>query len=454
MFFFDDSPDISGEQRIADNTTKCQEFYVMKKRNFPEITQTLVSIATHLTAIVTTYRIGKVFLKDDFVDFNAYFDFTGTLIRGVNPYLLENLSLNWADPPIVFPGYTAFMLPLTLFPLNVAKLIFLSINVLLPAILFYLLFRITNLANSSEKVQFAPVRSGFLLTTLIFMNTIPYTACIKHGQISMIISTMLIVTLLSKSIYAKILYFSLAAALKYSMIPLYGMMLFIKRKFLLCITAFAMFLIWAIVPIFFGHNLQDLYNNYISTLNKQLVIGGFNTFPVSGYNMLQPDFFKMGQLCTAIKLTFLALFFTATVINRKQKQIGLHLLLLVSTITMVISYHRVYDMVFALPIILVLINIYLRKKRYFDTIILSCFVGYFLIPETIVFKFAGFVGKMFTENPIIYSTDFASYENIFPLTPIVCLLLAMYSFWLFCKESLFLNKEKDGIITGFEIGNL
>ncbi|MEA2011804.1 MAG: glycosyltransferase family 87 protein [Verrucomicrobiota bacterium] len=378
-------------------------------------------------------RLVKICGRDVFNDFNAYYDVVDAIVRGLNPYDLTNLNLKWVDPPIVFPGYTIFLLPFVLINLNIAKYAFLFLNVILSSIIFYSLFKKAGFINKpfdKNNLSFP----GFLISLFAFMNSVPYLACLKHGQISIVISTCLIILFTLKKSWQKIILFSVAAALKYSMLPLYAVLLFVKRKFFLCIASFIVFILWALIPIFFGHNLIVLYTEYLFTLHEQLVGGGFNSFAISGYNMLQFDFIKIGWICSIVKLSFAGAFVFVMIKNYKTKKIGLHLLLTVATITMIISYHRVYDMVFVLPLVLLLINLYMKEKKWKHAGILSVFILFFLIPESLLFKISNIIGSAIGENSLIYLNSFGTYNEMFPITPLITAILAIYSLYLFFTQ--------------------
>ena len=126
--------------------------------------------------MITLFRLGKVFTRDVFNDFNAYYDVSRTIINGLDPYKLENLSLKWVDAPIVFPGYVSFFFPFVMFDLDTAKYLYLALNIILGAWLGVILFR------PLFKINWGKIRNPdkstffFFLTIFLFMNS----ASISH----------------------------------------------------------------------------------------------------------------------------------------------------------------------------------------------------------------------------------------------------------------------------------
>ncbi|OXU16086.1 hypothetical protein SMSP1_00255 [Sedimentisphaera salicampi] len=385
---------------------------------------------TGLFGLLAALRLIKVVINESaFIDFLAYYDITKTIRNGVDPYILENLSLQWGEPPIVFPGYTAIFFPFTFFSSVAAGYVFLVLNVIITVILFYLLFRKTGLINSDKKDL---LDSGFLLTLFVFMSSTPYFASVNHGQSTVIVTFFLISILFIKPFYLKVLFFGAAAALKYSMLPLYGLALFFKKRYRLCIFSFVLFLLFAAVPLLFGHNLIELYSSYSETLVLWVSKGGFNTFPVSGYNMIHLDFIAVKWLQVSAKIFCAALFFYALFLTRKDKKISMHLMFFITSLTMLISYHRLYDLVFVLPFALYLINIYVREGKFFKAAVTSGFIGFFIIPESIIYTAADFLGSFVKGNSAIHLTSFNGnqYENMFPVLPAACIFLTIWAFYL------------------------
>ncbi|AQQ08902.1 hypothetical protein L21SP3_00695 [Sedimentisphaera cyanobacteriorum] len=392
----------------------------------------LVYCATGLFGFIALARLVKVLIKDrNFIDFLAYYDVSKTVRTGLNPYILENLSHQWGEPPMVFPGYSALFYPFTFLSSDAAGYVFLLLNAVIAVGLFYLLFKKKGLMNKGKT---GLLDSGFLLSLFVFMSSTPYFASINHGQSTIFVSFFLISLLLIRPFYLKVIFFAAAAVLKYSMLPLFGPVLFLKKRHKLCICSFVLFLVFGAVPMVFGHNLIELYSSYVDNIFYWVNIYGFNSYEGGGYNMLQLDFIAVKWLQISAKTLCGAIFIYSLYLSRKDKDISMHLIFLTACLTMLISYHRLYDLVFILPFALYLINIYLRKQEFFKAAVTAGFVGFFIVPESIIYRAAEFLGSFVKGNSIVYLTSFngaQQYQHMFPVYPIVCIFLSIWAFYLF-----------------------
>jgi len=388
------------------------------------------SIFIFILLIITLFRLGKIYQRTIFNDFNAYYDVSKTILQGLDPYNLNNLSLSWVDPPIVFPGYISFYIPFAIIDLNIAKYIYLSLNITLGLLLAIILFK--NLINVNKANILKPDRSTCFLAIAIFtfLNSTPFLTCLKHGQTSILLAFCLFAIIERPSCTAlSYFYMSMAAVLKYSIMPFYGIILFCKQHFRLCIISFLLFIAWAIVPILFGHNIPQLYIQYFTVL-KQQISGGFNSFPISGYNMIQLDFFKIPFLGASLKLIFIIIFFHLLYKGIKQKNIGLNFMFMTMCVTMITVYHRVYDMVLIMPLLIMVSITLLKDKKIPETIIAMFFIIFFMLPESIVFAISNTIGQITGNNPIVYISKFLYWKTIFPILPINVLILSTFSVYL------------------------
>jgi len=402
--------------------------------------------------VITIFRLGKIYTRTIFNDFNAYYDVSKTILHGVDPYKLENLSLRWVDPPIVFPGYVSFYIPFVLFDLDIAKYLYLSFNIILGFMLAFILFQRVITRDELHKFKNDKSTCFFVFAIFAFLNSTPFLTCLKHGQTSIILAFCLLLLLVRKSSNNIFSYFlmSTAAVLKYSIMPFYGIMLFCKQQFKLCIIGFVLFLFWAIIPIFFGHNLVMLYTQYISVLKSQ-ISGGFNSFPVSGYNMIQLDCFKISSIGLFFKGVFVLIFFHLLIKNIKKQEIGLNFVFMTMCVTMIIVYHRVYDMAIIMPLLIMVAIVLWKDKKFTQTVIATAFILFFMLPESIVFTVANILGQAVGENDLFYLSSFMQWKTIFPLLSVILFLISLFSAYLcyYVEEKFyfaFVKKEKKLIL--------
>ena len=389
-------------------------------------------LGTVLLALLTLLRFGKLFTRNVFNDFNAYYDVSQAIIKGVDPYNLANLSLKWVDPPIVFPGYVSFFAPFVIFDLDIAKYLYLILNILLGITVGIILFKHVLQLEKKDLKSLNKNSFFFVLALFAFLNSAPFLTCLKHGQTSILLAfSMLFIIATSKAGIFSYFLMSTAAVLKYSIMPFYGILLFCKRHFILCLGSFFLFLFWGIIPAFFGHNLGELYSKYISVLKEQIA-GGFNSFPISGYNMIQLDCFKIPFLGLGLKLVFVGIFFVLLYKNIKRKVIGVNFMLFSMCVTMIIAYHRVYDMVLVIPLLIMVLITLIQAKKVPQAAIAAIFILFFLLPETIVFSISNLIGGLIGENSVVYLSSFNHWKTIFPILPLTVLGLSIFTVYLCC----------------------
>jgi len=388
-------------------------------------------IVVFFLSAVTAFRLGKVYTRDVFNDFNAYYDVTKTLVHGLSPYNLDNLSLHWVDAPIVFPGYLALFWPFVFFDLDVAKYLYLSLNIILGVILAITLFKKILHINTASFFSDGKSRYIFILAIFIFLNSAPFMTSLKQGQTSILLAFSLFMLISSRSSFRVWRYFlmSAAAVLKYTIMPFYGIILFVRKEFKVCILGFFLFCIWGALPFLFGHNLFSLYAEYIDVLRSQ-VGGGFNSFPISGYNMVQLDCFKIPFIGMVLKLVLISLFVYIFVKRIKRKGIGLNFMFMAMCLTMIIVYHRVYDIAIIMPLLIMVSITLFEGRRWAEGFISLCFVLFFLLPESVVFRVADMIGKIIGPNKVLYLSSFTKWKNIFPIFPMVLLAMTLFSLYL------------------------
>ncbi|MFC1478048.1 glycosyltransferase 87 family protein [Candidatus Margulisiibacteriota bacterium] len=392
----------------------------------------IITLGTFYDVITTVNRE-----KDIAWDFFAYYEVTDNIVQGNNPYNTDNFTvpgLIWKAPPIVNPGYTLFFLPYTLLKPHTAKLVFLLINIFLGVGIILLVFARMRLLKPKD--LFNPDKNTLLavVSIFIFLNSTPFIYTLITGQSLLLILACLILVLFSGDLWMRIAAFSISAVFKYSLLPLLGIWLLIKKRFALCVGGFLLFILWGLVPLFFGYDLGALYGNYLANLIANMSAEGLNTFRISGFDMLQFDFLNCSFTNAAVKLILIGIAFWAMLGERKKTGISINLLFLLGCVTMIISYHRLYDLIIILPILLILWNNSFRKGQWLQFSITGLFLLFFLIERTYIIVFANWLGGLIGPNPVLVLNTHKQFSTIFPVYPIVMFLMAAYSVYLFLKE--------------------
>jgi hypothetical protein len=406
-----------------------------------------------LLACLAGLRIFFVARSTEFVDFRAYYDMTWAMLRGENPFIIANLRVwNWAEAPIFYPGAAPIFLPLMGFGIDTAKYIFLAVNIIAGIVLMLIVLgRFGLWENTGTQAQ--KIRSGEILPLiliLLFLGSTPFIACLRHGQICTVASIILCTVLFYSDKVRGGILLGLTAMMKYSMITVSAPVILIRRNGLpVCVIGFSIFLIAGLFPLISGGNLTETYMSYYNEMNRQMV-HGFNTYAESGYNMLHADLIAIPPLRTALKISVLVATFIV-IIRTRHKELGIPEMLLIASSTMIISYHRLYDLVLVLPFLLAGIPYYWKKGGFSASVIMMVLVTALMIPENTVYGLSSAIGGIYPNNGIFCLSRFRNFQHILPLYPFVtlaificALLLCFRRPWDACVAAAGTNESTNG----------
>lgn len=385
-------------------------------------------IAATILRLVTTYQHNAL------VDFVCYLDCTMALLKGLDCYKVSNLVLHkWDDPLIVYPGMTLYFIPWTFMNVKISTLIYYILTVFITAASFVFIFKITGLL---QKINFRnPDKYTFLffISGVLFLNSSPVMMCLRHGQSPTWIILGILLFFYFKNPYAKTLTFGMVALMKYSMITILAPLLFVKRYYAICIYAFVIFATLSLYLVFCGFDPIQYYFHYIQVLTEN-IDRGYNSFAISGYNMLQIEFFKNDVLNKSCKLLLAVLTLYILFTERKRTGIGLNLLLLVFCISMLLSYHRFYDAGIIVLLLLVKMNFLFKKKDWLNVSICATFCLFYLIPLDAILQVSNYLGSYSILNKIFYTCTFKKqYLHLLPVLSWSVIALTCYAFYLYKK---------------------
>jgi len=373
------------------------------------------------------WRLAGIFGDAVFVDFLAYYDVTRAIALGVNPYDLKNLTAyDWAEAPIVYPGYVTMFWLLTQLPIKTASQVFLLINVILCGWLMAAVFFRTGLMTRRSWLRPDRAQVLFMVSCACLFFSSPCMAALRHGQSSIIIAACLLWVVWPGRAWSGGLVLALAAVLKYTMLPLLVLALLVKRRWLACLISLVIFVLLSLAPLLFGHNPVQLYTSYVQELTKQTGTG-FNTFAVSGYNMVTLDFLQSKTAATAVKILFLLIAVWAIWHERKDRGFGLNFLLLLCCVSMLVVYNRLYNMVFIEVLLLVKINLCLMRGNYWSVPVPSCFILVLLMPLSMVLRSANELGEIAMDNSMVHLSSYGDMTTIFPTLSLLMLAITLYA---------------------------
>ncbi len=375
-----------------------------------------------------------IYHKEIQIDFTSFVACAYALCRGQDFYAVENMPYyEWTDPIIVFPGMLLFYIPFTFMDIETARMIHFIASMVAVGFIYVWIYRLSGLLDRLNFKKPDLHTLLFFVGFFLFFNSSPVLMTLRHGQQPVWIMLALLLFFTFSNRYGRTTLFGLSTILKYSMYSLFAPALWIKKQYYICLSAFVLFVVLCCYPVLFGYNLIDLYRQYVDVMVK--VVGkGFCSFKISGYNMLQIDFFQMSWLNSLGKLLFAGIFCPILWKEWKKEHIGLNFILVLLCFTMLLSYHRLYD---NLPIMLLLIvktHFLVYRKDWLNVCICSVFLLFYLIPLSMIFMVSNAVGSALPAlNHYILLTRFAPYEHLLPIPSISQIILTIYAYYLYIK---------------------
>ncbi|MCC6797400.1 MAG: DUF2029 domain-containing protein [Candidatus Hydrogenedentes bacterium] len=370
-------------------------------------------------------------LNPHYVDFYCFIDATQAVIHGLDPHVLVNLRYTtWNEAPLVFPGLTLFFIPFAILAPAVGKSIYFMANVAAGMAFYGALIRASGICTRYSLRE--PDLQTMLVTIggFLFVNSIFFTLCIRVGQVSTVVSLLIILSVCAAREWQRTGAFGLAAVVKYSTVPVLGLQLFlVRRRFLFCVTGFALFAVISIYPALIGHHLIDLYQSYFDCMKRWIAPGAANHFANSGQTMLSSGLFK-GMPSVLVNIVVLGLFLGVGLYQRQRLPacLGLHEWFAISCVTMTLEYHRTYDGVLLYPFLLLEVVVLWVGGSKVHAVLLGAFALFFALPGAVVHRLAQSLGKAAGENPVVYLP-----AGEFPLLAFMILVLTLYALFLYAR---------------------
>jgi len=385
-----------------------------------------------LMLIFCVGRMYHAYINNISIDFTLFFSCTYAAMQGRDFFDVKNLIFyDWQESLMVMPGLLIFYIPYMYLDIYTARLVYFLLSLGFSIFAYIWIYRLCGLY---KKVDF---RSPNLNTLLffaggfIFLNSSPQLMCQRNGQVSIWVLVLVLLFFSAKNKYLRAFLFGLMAVFKYSMITFFAPLLFFKKQYFICFAAFAVFLLICVWPALVGYNLVDMYLRYIDVISNT-INGGCNSYMLAGHDMLQFGYFRM----TAVNLTGKAIFAVIMLLvlwrEQDKKGIGLNLMMLTFCFTMLVSYHRLYDNVVLILLLLVKTNFLILKKDKLNAVICGIFLLYYLIPISWIFELANYLGSTWLSG-VFYVSAYEEYPTVLPVIAWSQTLLGLYLLYLYFK---------------------
>jgi hypothetical protein len=381
-----------------------------------------------------TNRMLHSYVENVGVDFTLFFSCTYAAVRGQDFFDIKNLVFyEWEESLMVLPGLLIFYIPYLLLDIHSARLLYFIVSLGASVFVYVWVFKLSGLL---KKVNFRNPNLNtlmFFASGFIFLNSSPQLMCQRNGQVGIWVLLLLLLFFSFKNRFSRATLFGLATVFKYSMMTFFAPLLFLKKQYFICIAAFVVFLLVCMWPVLAGYNIIDLYLRYIDVI-RNTISGGCNSFELAGHDMLQFGFFRMACLNLLGKLFFAGAMLFIFWKERKKVDIGLNLLLLVSCFTMLVSYHRLYDNIIVVLLLLVKANFLVLKKNWLNALICGGFLFFYMIPISWVLKTANHLGNNLPWlSKIFYVSPYSQFSAVVPIIAWTQTALGLYLLYLYFK---------------------
>ncbi|MFA7183324.1 MAG: hypothetical protein WC082_00430 [Victivallales bacterium] len=368
------------------------------------------------------------------IDFTLFYSCTYAAMRGKDFFDVSNLVFHqWEEPLMVLPGLLIFYIPYMLLDIKSAHLLYFLLSLGASVFVYVWIFKLTGLL---KKVDFRNPNLNALLFVagaFVFLNSSPQLMCQRNGQVTIWVLLALLLFFTGSDKYRRTVWFGLSAVFKYSMITFFAPLLFIKKQYFICFGALTIFLIICAWPAFAGYNIIELYVRYAEVI-QNTINGGCNSFELAGHDLLQFGFFRMSLLNLLGKAFFAITMLWILWRERDKEGIGLNLMLLVFCFTMLVSYHRLYDNIIVVLLLLVKINFLILRKDRFNSLICGAFLTFYMIPVSWIFSLADCLGGNPLLARIFYTSPFEDFQTVLPIIAMSQTLLGLYLLYLYLKS--------------------
>lgn len=375
-------------------------------------------------------------------DFTAYCVVSRAIWEGRNPFpdhyevLFETLQ-SWGNTvPIVYPGqWPFFVLPGFLWG-SAVKIVYFVLNI---AILYFLTgLTLVKACGYQWRDLGTPGRKQFFyaLCCFCFFSSGNVRDGLSAGQIPVILALCLYGIFWGPhSRVLRTFLFAFIAAAKYSVLPVFAPLLFLKGHWKFCLAAFAVFIFLSVSPVFCGNDLADLYAGYSQAVATTVQPGGINHYG-SYPEMCHLAFFKIPVLNHVMVFAAVCLILWLFWRERKTKDIPDTLLLLALSLTMLVSYHRRWDMTLLFPLFFIRLFDFAGKKQWRLWGITALFPLFLILPSRLaVLLIPSWIGAAVPwAGSFLYLYDNVwetQYTHIFPIMPFFSIGLALWSLYLY-----------------------
>lgn len=154
--------------------------------------------------IICVVSMYKSFVENSGIDFTLFFSCTYAAMRGQDFFDVNNLVFyEWEEPLMVMPGLLLFFVPLLLFDIHVARLIYFMVGLGSTIFCYLWMFKLTGLL---KKVDFRKPNLNawmFLIGAFVILNSSPQLMCLRNGQMTTWVMLLLVLFFATNNRYCR-----------------------------------------------------------------------------------------------------------------------------------------------------------------------------------------------------------------------------------------------------------
>lgn len=374
--------------------------------------------------LVTCLYLGALLFKKDTPSYCAHVDFcmrynsARDFLSGTTPYAQQRKQLNlkqksgqlpYNDPSVQSDWHSpstlrALSLPMQVFfffpflPYYTAKSIHLFTSVILLFLLPILLARrygfLKTMHWHSPRLQDMIAASLFFL----YLNAAPVAFALSYGQPTIIVACCLLAAFfLTKKTWCQSLLLLIATIAKYNLMPLFLICLLFKKQFRILIYVGIGLLLSNLIPLL-AHGISPIQaaSEYLALIRDSLFTSQSVEKSMGLFSLLNVDYLfqstHLAWLIKAVLLTSLLLVYRHEW-RMKRASISVTTFCLLSLITMLIVYQRLFNAIMLLPLFSVFTYQFFLKKKTLP--FLFSFLGLTLLalPLNVMFVWSSFLSS-------------------------------------------------------------
>ena len=177
---------------------------------------------------------------------------------------------------------------------------------------------------------------------------------------------------------------------------------------------------------------MEVYTEYLKAVSQTVQPGGINHYGTHPFGMCHLDCFKNPVIVYFFKALIICVVLWLFRREYKTKSVSDTLLLLSFSLTMLLCYHRIYDIVFVYPLFAIRLFDFARTRQWLLFGITVLFPLFLILPRKVSCEMiASLIGGIPGMNSLVYLTDSEQYPHLFPIMVLFTIALTLWSLYLY-----------------------